>query len=86
MKIKTVQVNPPIPTRAFDWCAYDEDAPEEGPYGWGKTEREALLEITRILPVPCKKCGFDFWEHSQTSGYRCPNTAGDYEDNNYTPK
>lgn len=31
--IRTTHVNPPIPTRQFDYCAYDENAPEEGPYG-----------------------------------------------------
>jgi hypothetical protein len=38
----------------MDWCAY-EDGKEEGPIGWGKTEKEAkedLLEQLNSMPEP----------------------------------
>jgi hypothetical protein len=45
-------VYPPIPIRQFDWCAYldvGEFDAESGPYGWGSTEAEAVLELEMIL-------------------------------------
>lgn len=45
MNIKTVHVYPPIPVRSFDWCAFDNDGDESGPYGWGKTEAEAVENL-----------------------------------------
>jgi hypothetical protein len=48
MKLVTVNVCPPIPTSAFDWCAYDsvtydgaEDAGNQI-VGWGSTEQAAI--------------------------------------------
>jgi hypothetical protein len=45
--IKTNFVYPPIPTRDHDWCAwFDDDGEERGHYGWGKTEAEAIADLT----------------------------------------
>lgn len=44
-KIITTNVFPPIPTRAFDWSAHFENR-EEGPYGFGATEAEAVSDLT----------------------------------------
>jgi hypothetical protein len=55
MKLRTVHVHPPIPVRAFDWCAYDEErydgAPDAGPQiiGWGTTETDAIYEFLVVL-------------------------------------
>lgn len=49
MTIKTVQVSPPIPCRSFDWCAYDSEGGEEGPYGWGQSEEEAKNDLREQL-------------------------------------
>ena len=45
MVIKKQYVNPPIPVRSSDWCAYPEDCEEYGPYGWGSTEAEAISDL-----------------------------------------
>jgi len=44
-KIVTEHKFPPIPSRAFDWCAYYEGHEEAGPYGWGRTEDEARADL-----------------------------------------
>lgn len=44
-KIITTNVFPPIPMRAFDWSAHFENR-EEGPYGFGATEAEAVSDLT----------------------------------------
>lgn len=58
MKIETTFVYPPIPTRAFDWCAttsnYDCDCDESGffsrdPVGYGRTEAEAIADLKAQL-------------------------------------
>lgn len=43
--IVTSHVRPPVPTRAFDWCAYRDGAEERGNYGWGQTEAEAINDL-----------------------------------------
>lgn len=90
MKIKTVHIRPPIPVRYFDWCAFDENGgEEEGPYGWGKSEREAILDFRQEVGeqhfMQCQKCGKFLSEHAQSNGYRCPGTTGDIAANNWTP-
>lgn len=35
-------VHPPIPSREFDWCAYQNGCEESNMYGWGKTDIEAI--------------------------------------------
>jgi hypothetical protein len=46
MKIRTAHVYPPIPDRAFDWSAVDDDTYEPGcPIGWGYTERQAITDL-----------------------------------------
>jgi hypothetical protein len=43
-RIKTSFLYPPIPDRRQDWCAYY-DGREEGPYGYGRTEIEAIQDL-----------------------------------------
>ena len=38
-------VYPPIPTNAFDWCAYYDGEEEAGNYGWGATKEAALADL-----------------------------------------
>lgn len=44
-KIKTSFDYPPIPWRNFDWCAYFDGEEEEGRYGYGATENEAIDDL-----------------------------------------
>jgi hypothetical protein len=44
-RIITEHVNPPIPVRTSDWCAYIDGTEEIGPYGWGSTEAEAVADL-----------------------------------------
>lgn len=34
--------------RAFDWCAYRDGREEDGIYGWGRTEHEAIADLLEI--------------------------------------
>jgi hypothetical protein len=43
--IVTDHVYPPIPDRRFDWCAYRDGKEENGGYGWGRTEAEAIADL-----------------------------------------
>lgn len=45
IKVKTVECNPPIPIRSFDWRAYEDGCEEDGMYGSGATEEEALSDL-----------------------------------------
>lgn len=46
MKIVTSFVYPPIPSRAFDWCAYDESNYDLGsPTGYGPTPEAAIADL-----------------------------------------
>jgi hypothetical protein len=44
-KIVTSYVCPPIPYRNNDWCAYEDGCEEDGKYGWGATEQEAIKDF-----------------------------------------
>jgi hypothetical protein len=44
-KIVTSNICPPIPIRAFDWCAHYDGEEEAGNYGYGATEAEAILDF-----------------------------------------
>lgn len=44
-KIVTSNPCPPIPWRNFDWCAYRDGTEEEGRYGYGATEAEAVRDL-----------------------------------------
>jgi hypothetical protein len=48
-KVKTAYVYPPIPCRAFDWCAYLDGEEEKGNVAWGETEKEAIENLNEIL-------------------------------------
>jgi len=45
----TTYVHPPIPIRTSDWCACVEGDEEDGPYGWGATEDEAIEDLKEKL-------------------------------------
>jgi hypothetical protein len=47
--IVTTHVYPPIPCRKHDWCAYPAGEEEDGHYGWGRTEDEAVGELIEML-------------------------------------
>lgn len=47
-KIVTSHEYPPIPIREFDWCAHREGHEEDGNYGWGATEQEAISDLLKI--------------------------------------
>jgi hypothetical protein len=50
MKIRTSFEFPPVPSRDFDWCAYDDDTYEPGcPVGWGATEQAAVADLLEQL-------------------------------------
>ncbi len=51
LKIITMHVYPPIPTRSNDWGAYY-DGHEEGPQGWGATEQEAVRDLIDNYDAP----------------------------------
>lgn len=44
-KIVTTCVFPPIPDRRWDWIAYYEGREEDGRYGYGATEAEAIADF-----------------------------------------
>ena len=48
-KIVTSNPYPSIPIRQFDWCAHLDGEEEEGHYGWGRTEAEAIGDLLEIL-------------------------------------
>lgn len=43
--IVTRFINPAIPDRRCDWVAYREGQEEKLDYGYGRTEREAILDL-----------------------------------------
>ena len=45
LEIKTEFVNPPIPVRHMDWCAWVAGQEEEGIYGNGPTEEDAIQNL-----------------------------------------
>jgi hypothetical protein len=47
--IRTTYVHPPIPIRTADWCACVEGQEENGPYGWGATEADAIADLKERL-------------------------------------
>ncbi len=44
-KIETRIINPPIPVRFFDWCAFEESYEPGRPIGHGATEQEAIDDL-----------------------------------------
>lgn len=44
-KIVTDFIHPSIPLRKFDWVAFRDGNDEDGPFGRGKTELEAIAEL-----------------------------------------
>ena len=48
MKIVTHYICPPIPTRSHDWVAFEDGKEEDGTYGYGETEEEAIEDLKGI--------------------------------------
>jgi len=48
-KIVVEYVNPPIPIRVYDWCAWIEGEQETGPWGYGKNEEAAVKDLLECL-------------------------------------
>lgn len=51
-RIRTEFVYPPIPSRAFDWCAVDDntyDGDGHSPIGYGPTEQDAIDDLIEQL-------------------------------------
>ena len=70
LKIITHHVFPPIPTRSHDWCAWYDGTEENGKYGWGATEAEAINDLRTNVEF-CGKCGQSaFGSHCSVGG--CP--------------
>jgi hypothetical protein len=44
-KIRTNYDWPPIPIRSHDWSAWVDGREEDGPYGHGSTEEEAIADL-----------------------------------------
>lgn len=52
MKIKTSFIYPPIPIRTHDWVAWYDNLGEDGsPYGYGRTEEEAIKDLEVNFPA-----------------------------------
>jgi hypothetical protein len=51
-KIMTENIFPPIPSRAFDWCAYYDGI--EDAAGYGPTEQAAIDDLVLNHPIPEK--------------------------------
>lgn len=49
-KIMTSYWAKPIPDRRFDWSAWYDGEEEFGPYGYGRTEDEAIRELKLECP------------------------------------
>lgn len=45
IKIVTDHQYPPIPYRNMDWVAFEDGKEEDGIYGYGKTEQEAIDDL-----------------------------------------
>jgi len=43
--IVTNFINPPIPQRGHDWCAFYDGEEEAGNYGYGETEQRAVDDL-----------------------------------------
>ena len=41
-------VYPPVPSRAYDWCAFHDGEEETGHCGWGPTEEAAREDLKRL--------------------------------------
>lgn len=47
--IVTENTHPPIPVRTHDWHAWVDGTEEDGDYGWGPTEEDALRDLADRL-------------------------------------
>lgn len=52
MNILTHFINPPIPTRVFDWTATNESYEPGDPIGYGETENAAIIDLLRNEAEP----------------------------------
>ena len=51
MKIRTENICPPIPDRRHDWTAWVDGKEEDGPYGYGPTEQDAINDLKEHLEL-----------------------------------
>lgn len=51
-KIVTFNASPPIPERSWDWVAYYDGNEEDGDYGYGRTEAEAIDDLVNNCEPP----------------------------------
>ena len=78
MKIITVHTYPPIPVRDFDWHAYLDGREEDGEYGSGRTEAEAIKDlISNWGDMFCLTC------HSQIFAEDCRSIPDTRQDPGY---
>lgn len=49
MNIKTKHIYPPVPDRRFDWTAWIDGDEKIGPYGYARTEQEAIDNLLEQL-------------------------------------
>ena len=54
-KMMTQNQFPPIPTRKMDWVAWFDGYEEDGRYGYGETEAEAIEDL--LTEYECPMCG-----------------------------
>jgi len=47
--IRTTYICPPVPTRAFDWQATDDDYEPGDPIGYGPTEQAAIEDLKQQI-------------------------------------
>lgn len=47
--MKTKYDPKPIPSRAYDWEAWDDDQPETSPVGHGADEQSAINDLQQML-------------------------------------
>ncbi|MBX3535802.1 MAG: hypothetical protein KF826_15755 [Xanthobacteraceae bacterium] len=58
-------VNPPIPPRNNDWCAYYDGREEGGPQGWGQTQAAAIRDL--VVNYPDDRPGNAKWIEAATA-------------------
>lgn len=63
MDIRTQYICPPIPFRWFDWVAWVDGNEEQGPFGRGATEQEAIAELYRQLEENPGLIGCSYCKH-----------------------
>lgn len=66
MIIQTHYVRKPIPTDAYDWCAFVEPLDLDSHIGYGRTAQAAILDLDEYLPE--RKTAMEIVEESLQVG------------------